>query len=205
MVRKLVLLTALAIAAIRPDAGHAELVFSNLNTSSSASVGSGFTEFAQRFTTISSGTGFQGGLNLLSLSGTQTYTIELWGADGAGTNVSSLLETIASGSITSADKTAVTSFSSSYALSAATDYFIKIVASSGSFGIALGPNSSSALNSITRYGVGNLNNSTTSSALGMEVAVVTAPIPEPGTWAAGALLAAGAAWARWRRRRKGNL
>jgi hypothetical protein len=29
----------------------------------------------------------------------------------------------------------------------------------------------------------------------------TAPIPEPGTWAAAALLAGGAAFARWRKRR----
>ena len=202
MVKKFVLLTALAIAAIRPDAGHAEVVFSNLNTSSSASAGSGFTEYAQRFTTISSGTGFQVGLNLLSLSGTQNYTIQLWGADGTGNNVSSLLQTIASGSVTSSDKTAVSSFSSSYALGAATSYFIKIVASSGSFAIALGPNSSTALNSIARYGVGNLNNSTTGFALGMEVAVVTAPIPEPGTWAAMVLLAGGGALRLARQRRR---
>jgi sulfatase modifying factor 1 len=42
---------------------------------------------------------------------------------------------------------------------------------------------------------------------GFRVASVpeAAPIPEPGTWAAGALLAAGAAWARWRRRRRATL
>jgi hypothetical protein len=31
-----------------------------------------------------------------------------------------------------------------------------------------------------------------------------APIPEPGTWAAAALLAGGAAFARWRKRRGGT-
>ena len=165
------------MAATRPDAAQAEVVFSNLNTSSSASVGSGFTWYAQRFTTVSSGTGFQLGLNLLSLSGTQTYDVELWSADGAGTNVSSLLSSIGSGSVSLNDKTAVTSFSSSYALDAVTNYFIKIVASSGSFGIALGPNSATTLNSVTRYGVGNLNNNAPGSAIGMEVAVV----PEPSS------------------------
>ena len=178
------------------DAVQAEVVFSNLNTSSSAPVASGFTWYAQRFTTVSSGTGFQLGLNLLSQAGTQTYDVELWSADVAGTNVSSLLSSIGSGSVSLNDNTAVTSFSSSYALSAATDYFIKITASSGSFGIALGPNSPAALNSITRYGVGNLNNRENSVAIGMEVAVV----PEPSSAALAGIAAVLGAGFAFRRR-----
>jgi hypothetical protein len=173
---KFLLVFALALATF--EAATAEVVFGNLNTSSSASVGSGFTWFAQRFTTVSSGTGFGVDLNLLTQSGPQSYAVELWSADVAGTNVSALLAAIGSGTVSSADKTAVTSFTSSYSLDAATDYFIKIVASSGIFAIALGPNSSASLNSIVRYGVGNLNNNTTSVALGMEVEV--AAVPEPG-------------------------
>jgi hypothetical protein len=189
------LFLALAAASV----AKAEIVFNNLNTSSSASVGSGFTWFAQRFTTVSSGTGFQVDLNLLSQSGTQTYAVELWSADVSGTNVSALLTAIGSGTVSSADKTAVTAFNPVYGLNAATNYFIKIVASSGSFAIALGPNSSATLNSIVRYGVGNLNNNTTSVALGMQVDV--AVVPEPGSAVLG-VIAAGlaAAAARWRRR-----
>jgi len=188
------LLLALAAASV----AKAELVFNNLNTSSSASVGSGFTWFAQRFTTVSSGTGFQVDLNLLSQSGAQTYAVELWSAGVSGTNVSSLLTAIGSGTVTSADKTAVTTFDSAYSLNAATDYFIKIVASSGSFAIALGPNSSATLNSIVRYGVGNLNNNTTSVALGMQVEV--AAVPEPASATLAGIAAVLAAVSVWRRR-----
>jgi hypothetical protein len=191
-------LLALMMMLAAVGTARAEIVFSNLNTSPSASVGSGFTWFAQRFTTVSSGTGFQVDLNLLSQSGTQSYAVELWSADVAGTNVSALLATIGSGTVSSADKTAVTSFSSSSSLDAATDYFIKIVASSGSFAIALGPNSSATLDSIVRYGVGNLNNNTTSVALGMEVEV--AAVPEPaGVATVASAVVAGAAFAFRRR------
>ena len=197
-VMKLVVCLFLALAAA--SVAKAEVVFSNLNTSSSASVGSGFTWFAQRFTSVSSGTGFQVDLNLLSQSGTQTYAVELWSADVAGTNVSALLTAIGSGTVTSADKTAVTTFNSAYGLNAATNYFIKIVASSGSFAIALGPNSSATLNSIVRYGVGNLNNNTTTVALGMQVDV--AAVPEPASVPlVGIAVSLGAVFARLRRRR----
>lgn len=98
----------------------------------------------------------------------------MWSADGAGTGVSALLTSIGSGSVSATDRVAVTSFSSSFALAPSTHYFIKITAASGNLGIALGPNSNTALNSVTRYGVGNLNNTTT-SAIGMEVTVATAP------------------------------
>lgn len=167
-------------------AARAAVVYSNLNASGSASVGSGFTNYAQRFTTVSAGSGFQLDLNLVSLSGTRAYSIELWSADVAGTQVSSLLAAIGSGSVSSTDKTAVTTFNSSYALAAATNYFIKITADTGSFGLALGPNSNTALNSVTRYGVGNLNNQT-STAIGMRVDVTTgAAVPDaPSRWITG--------------------
>lgn len=197
-VMKIVVLLVVALAAA--SVAKAEVVFGNLNTSSSASVGSGFTWFAQRFTTVAAGTGFQVDLNLLSQSGTQTYAVELWSADLAGTNVSTLLTPLGSGTVTSADKTAVTTFNSAYGLNAATNYFIKIVASSGSFAIALGPNSSATLDSIVRYGVGNLNNNTTSVAFGMQVDVAAVPEPASATLF-GIAVSLGAAFARLRRPR----
>ncbi len=72
----------------------AEVVYANLNSSSSASVGSGFTWYAQRFTTNQAGTGLHLDMNIVSLLGSQNYSVELWSADGAGTNVSALLATI---------------------------------------------------------------------------------------------------------------
>jgi hypothetical protein len=78
----------------------AEVVFANLNSSSSASVGSGFTWYAQRFTTNQAGTGLHLDLNIISQSGSQNYDVQLWSADGVGTNVSALLATIGSGTVT---------------------------------------------------------------------------------------------------------
>lgn len=179
----------------------AEIIFSNLNSSPSAPVGSGFTNFAQRITTSSAGSGLQLDLNVITLSVAQSYSVELWTTDLAGTNVGSFLTTIGSGVVTSTDRTAVTSFDLTYDLAAATDYFVKIVAASGSFGVVLGPSSSTALNSVVRYGVGNLNNMDNSVALGMQVDVVT--VPEPGSLAlAGTAAAFGSAGAWLRRRRR---
>ena len=178
----------------------AEVVFANLNSSSSASVGSGFTWYAQRFTTNQVGTGLHLDLNIISQSGSQNYDVQLWSADGAGTNVGALLATIGSGTVTSSDKTAVTSFDLTYSLNASTDYFVKLIASSGSFGFVIGPNDAATLNSVTRYGVGNLNN-TTNSALAMQVDVAT--VPEPGTLLLGGMAAGlGGVGTWWRRRRK---
>ena len=155
----------------------AEVVFSNLNTSPSASVGYGFTEYAQRFTTVSAGSGFQVDLNLVRVSGTnEPYSVELWSAATSGTTVGSLVAAIGSGTASGTDKTAVTTFNSSQPLDPTTDYFIKIVAASGSLGLVLGPSSSPALNSVLRYGMANLNNTTT-SAIGMKVDVVAVPEP----------------------------
>lgn len=170
------LLALLFLVAVAGDAS-AEVVFSNLNTSSSASVGSGFTWYAQRFTTVSSGTGFQLDMNFVAQTGSQPYSVELWSADVSGTTVSALLATIGSGTVTSTDKTAVTTFNSGYGLDAATNYFIKIVAATGNLGMPLGPSSSTTLNSILRYGVGNLNNTAPSLGLGMKVDVVAVPEP----------------------------
>jgi hypothetical protein len=179
------MLLGLAMAA--SVAARAAVVYSNLNASGSATVGSGFTNYAQRFTTVSAGSGFQLDLNLVSLSGTRAYSIELWSADVAGTQVNSLLAAIGSGSVSSTDKTAVTTFNSSYALAAATNYFIKITADTGSFGAVLGPSSNTALNSVTRYGVGNLNNQSAGDALAMRVEVAAgAAVPDaPSRWITG--------------------
>jgi len=179
---------------------RAEVVFSNLNTNPSASVGSGFTEFAQRFTTISAGTGLGLELNIVTQAGTPTYAVELWSADGAGTNTGSLLATIGGGSISSTDRTTVTSFSLNYGLAATTDYFIKLTASDANFGWVLGPSSSVALNSVLRYGVGNLNNESPSLAVGMQVVTV----PEPGTCMLGGIAAGLTAAGVWRRTNAGN-
>lgn len=195
------LLAALAVAAV--STAPAAVVYSNLNTSSTASDGSGFRLFAQRFTTVSAGPGFQLDLNIVSLSGTQTYAVELWSADGTGNNLDSLLAAIGSGSVSSNDNTAVTTINSSYALSAATNYFIRLQASSGSFGFVLGPDSGTTLGSLTRYGVSNLNNQTTASALAMRVDVAQATAvpdaPSPLITVLGAGLGAAALFSRRRR------
>lgn len=193
--------SALFLLVVMASAGglRAEVVFSNLNSSSSASVGSGFTNYAQRFTTASAGLGLQVDLNVVSLAGSQPYAVELWSSNVAGTNVNALLTTIGSGTVTSSDKTAVTTFNTGFSLDAATNYFIKIIAASGNFGVALGPSTSTALNSVVRYGVGNLNN-TSDAAIGMKVDV--AAVPEPGTVGLVGVAASGAAIARSLRRRK---
>jgi hypothetical protein len=177
---------------------RAETVFSNLNTNPSASVGSGFTWFAQRFTTVSAGTGLDLDLNIISQSGSQAYDVELWSANLAGDNAGALLASIGSGVVSSTDKTAITSFTLPYSLTAATDYFVKIVSATGSFGLVLGPDSSVDLDSVLRYGVGNLNNSAPGSAFAMQVDVATA-VPEPTAFPILGLV--GLAWAvGWRTR-----
>lgn len=204
MILRWLLSVALFCAGSAAAGARAELIFSNLNTSPSATVGSGFTNYAQRITTVSAGTGLQLDLNLVSLTGTQGYSVELWTTDVAGTNVGSFLTTIGSGAVMSADRTAVTSFDLTYDLEAATDYFVKIVSNTGSLGLVLGPSSSTELNSVLRYGVGNLNNVANSSAFAMQVDVVT--VPEPGTMAlAGMAVAFGSAGAWLRRRRRSGV
>lgn len=176
---------------------RAETVFSNLNTNPSASVGSAFTWYAQRFTTGSAGAGLDLDLNIVSLEGSQSYAIELWSADPARLNVNALLASIGSGVVTSTDRTAITSFTLAYGLDAATDYFVKITSATGSFGLVLGPNSSTTLNSVVRYGVDNLNNISYGDAMAMKVDV--AAVPEPAGLAASGLAFCGCliGWRRW--------
>lgn len=184
MKRVLALLVVLAAA----RSVSAEVVFSNLNGSVSAAVGSGFTNYAQRFTTVSAGSGFQLDLNLVSLSGSQSYAVELWSADVAGTNLSALLAVIGSGSVSATDRTAVTTFNATYGLAASTRYFIKLVTDTGSLGVVLGPSGSTALNSIVRYGVGALPNTDPNLAIAMRLEVVT--VPEPAGVGLASLVAA---------------
>lgn len=185
-------LWVLLIAVVAASAARAETVFSNLNTNPSAVIGSGFTAYAQRFTTVSSGTGLQVDVNVVSLSGTQAYNVELWSANGAGTNIETLLATIGSASTSSSDRTAVTSYSLAYSLSAATNYFICLTGS-GNLGVVVGPSDSSTLNSVLRYGTTIPPNNQTTSALGMRVDVVG--VPEPSALAlAGMALCGLAAW-----------
>lgn len=179
---------------------RAEVVFSNLNSNPSATQGYGYTQFAQRFTTVSAGTGLRLDLNIISMNGSpQSFNVELWSADLAGTNLSTLLASIGSGNVSNTDKIAVTSFDLTYGLAASTNYFVKID-SNANFGWVKGPSSSTALNSVFRYGVGNTNGTDNSFGGGMKVDVA---VPEPGTLVLGGIAAAcGGAGARWKRRRK---
>lgn len=190
----------LALAAVVALASgvQAETVYSNLNSSTSSSTGFGFTQIAQRFTTNASGSGIHLDLNIVTAAaGTpQPYTLELWSATPDGTTVNSFLTTIGSGSIATTDKTLVTAFDLSYSVNAATNYFVKMDVTPD-FGIILGPNSSSTLNSILRYGVGNLNN-TAPQAAAMRVDVIA--VPEPAVQALGLVaMVAGGVGLRWSR------
>ena len=69
----------------------------------------------------------------------------------------------------------------------------------GDAGWAGGPSSSTTLNSIFRYGVGNLNATDSSFAGGMKVDVVA--VPEPTAYALALAGLACGGCARWRRRR----
>ncbi|MGI9178693.1 MAG: hypothetical protein ACR2IT_12665, partial [Pirellulales bacterium] len=171
--------------------------------STAASVGFGFTQIAQRFTTTVAGTGVHLDLNIVTVTpGTpQPYTLELWSATPDGTTVNALLATIGSGSVSTTDKTLITSFDLVSPLNAATNYFVKMNVTPD-FGLVLGPNSSATLNSVLRYGVGNLNN-TAAQAAAMQVNVIA--VPEPGITAMGLVaVVAGGVGLRWNRRRGGR-
>lgn len=158
---------------------RAEVVYSNLNTNpSTTNVTYGFTQFAQRFTTASEGTGLHLDLNIVALSGPQGYAVELWSADGAGTNLNALLAAIGSGTVSTTDATAPTSFDLTYSLTASTNYFVRLTTTPDA-GWVLGPSSSATLNSVFRYGIASLNGTDPSIAGGMNVDVVA--VPEPAT------------------------
>lgn len=189
------------IALVAATPARAEVVFSNLNNSSSATAGSGFNYYAQRFTTVSAGTSVQVDLNLISLAGSPTYTVELWTADVTGSNVGSLLAVLGSGTTSSSDKTAILSFTKVQSLDAATNYFTLVsTPNGGNLGVVLGPASSATLNSVIRYGTSLPPNNSTTSAIGMQVTVAT--VPEPATVTlAGIAGVLGAAGVHRRRRR----
>jgi len=181
---------ALALSLLVLGGARAEVVYSNLNTDpDTTGLAYGFTQFAQRFTTASAGSGLRLDMNIIALFGPETYGLELWIANGPGTDLDALLATIGSGTVSTADTTALTSFDLTYGLAASTNYFVRLT-TSADVGWVLGPSSSASLNSVFRYGVASLNNVDTSIAGAMQVDVVA--VPEPATaWIAIAGLAGG--------------
>ena len=174
-------LAAIVLSLLALGSARAAVVYNNLNTNpSTTNIVHGFTQFAQRFTTVSEGTGLHLDLNIVTLlNGPQSYAVELWSANGAGTNLNELLATIGSGTVSTTDRTALTSFDLTYGLAASTNYFVKLTTATHDAGWVLGPSSSTTLNSVFRYGVGSLNSTDPSLAGGMKVDVVA--VPEPST------------------------
>ncbi len=179
---------------------RAEVVYSNLNTDPSAPFAYGYTQFAQRFTTISAGTGLNLDLNLISLNGAESYSAELWSANGSGNAPGSLLASIGSGLISTQSRTAITSLNLTYALAPATQYFVKLT-TSPNLGWAIGPNSSTNLNSVFLYGVASFNTDNTIAG-GMKVEVVAAGVPEIAPAGIGSLLALFTGALVWLERRR---
>jgi len=136
---------AIALSLVVLESVRAEVVFSNLNTDpSTTNLAYGFTDFAQRFTTASEGTGLHLDLNIIALlNGPQPYTVELWSATGSGTSgtLNALLAPIGSGTVSTTDLTALTSFDLTYGLTASTDYFVKLTTTADA-GWVMGPSSS---------------------------------------------------------------
>jgi len=196
----LVVIAALAV----PAAARAEVVFSNLNNSSSVSPGYGFNYVAQRFTTGSAGSGLQVDLNLVAMSGTAAYTVELWSANLSGTNVGSLLTTLGSGTTSSTDPTAITSFTKTQNLDAATNYYVLVNTPGPDFiGFPFGPADSATLNSVLVYGNVIPPPASAPNAIGMQVTVAT--VPEPATTGLAAIAGGLGALATWcGRRRRSN-
>lgn len=194
---------AIALSLVVLERVRAEVVFSNLNTDpSTTNFTNGFSDFAQRFTTVSEGTGLYLDLNIFVAAtepSPQPYTVELWSVTGAGTSstLNALLAPIGSGTVATTDLTAIISFGLTYGLTASTDYFVKLT-TTGDAGWAGGPSSSTTLNSIFRYGVGQLNNTDSSFAGGMKADVVAVPGPAAYALALAGLACGGCA--RWRRR-----
>ena len=126
--------------------------------------------------------------------------MELWSATGSGTSgtLNTLLAPIGSGTVSTTDLTALTSFDLTYGLTASTDYFVKLT-TTGDAGWVMGPSSSTTLNAIFRYGVGQLNNADSSIAGGMRVDVVA--VPEPATCGLALAGLASGGLSLWRRRR----
>lgn len=146
----MMLVAAIALSLFAPESVRAEVVYSNLNTDPSAPLAYGFTQFAQRFTTASEGSGLHLDLNIVALlNGPQSYAVELWSAAGAGTDLNALLAPIGSGTVSTTDVTALTSFDLTFNLAASTDYFVKLTTTSDA-GWVLGPSSSATLNSVFR-------------------------------------------------------
>lgn len=196
------LVAALALSLVVLESVRAEVVYGNLNTNpTTLDYTYGFTDFAQRFTTVSEGTGLHLDLNIFAAgNGPQPYTVELWSATGSGTTSTAgvLLAPIGSGTVSTSDLTALTSFDLTYGLTASTDYFVKLTTTAYT-GWVLGPSSSTTLNSVFRYGVGQLNNTDSSSAVGMQVDVFAVPEPAACGVALSGLAIGG--FSMWRRRR----
>lgn len=173
---------AMVLSLVMLGGVRAEIVYSNLNTNPSANLTYGFTQFAQRFTTGSAGpgTGLHLDLNIISLSGSQSYAVELWSASVTGSNVNALLAPIGGGTLSATDMTELTSFDLTYGLAASTNYFVRLTCTAD-VGWVLGPSSSASLNSVFRYGMSSLSGSDPSIAGGMKVDVVG--VPEPSTYA----------------------
>ncbi|MFM8495264.1 MAG: PEP-CTERM sorting domain-containing protein [Planctomycetia bacterium] len=195
------LVAAIALSLVVLESVRAEVVFSNLNTDpSTTNLTYGFAQYAQRFTTVSEGTGLHLDLNIIAAqNGPQSYAVELWSADGAGTNVNALLAPIGSGTVSTTDLTALTSFDLTYPLAASTNYFVRLT-STADLAWVLGPSSSTTLNSVFRYGVASLNNADSSVAGGMKVDVNA--VPEPSTYVMALAGLACGGFSRWRRRKR---
>lgn len=195
------LVATIALSLLVLESARAEVVYSNLNTNpSTTNLTYGFVQYAQRFTTVSEGTGLHLDLNIIvAQDGPQSYAVELWSADGAGTNLNALLAPIGSGTVSTTDLTALTSFDLTYPLAASTNYFVKLTTTADA-GWVLGPSSSTTLNSVFRYGVANLNNTDSSIAGGMKVDVVA--VPEPSAYAMALAGLACSGFSMWRRRKR---
>lgn len=76
---------AMALSLLVVSGARAEVVYSNLNTDPlTTNLTYCFTQFAQRFTTVSEGTGLRLDLNIVALFGPQSYAVELSRSERGG-------------------------------------------------------------------------------------------------------------------------
>ena len=214
-----ILTVAVAIAlALSAAPSRAELiVFDNLSAGSpdGSALVSNSQWLAQSFSTTSAGFTLSGvALRLWNDSGTSgNFELQVWDARGAsgrpGAQVGSAIYTGLAQALGSGYGSLLTVSGLNVTLVPDTTYYMLAAGTSladiTSFSTYPGTLSWDATSVVTSpaYGTANSGVNWISEAANqyMKVTAASAPIPEPGTWAAMAIFAGGAAYAGWRRRR----
>jgi hypothetical protein len=219
---KKTILTILTGAALAVGSANAAIVFGNLGASGSGAItNSGGTTLS---TTQWRAVGFTAnGLNLvletatLALSvnnnGPATIGLDLYTSVGAGANAAPGTSLFGITQVIARNSFDKVTFNLNQTLDDGASYWLvaKLIAGPGTLAWR-SPDPAAAPTGLNGSGWSNLGGRTsttsgtswgaTGNASGSAISLSASPIPEPGTWAAMAIFAGGAAYAGWRRRQQ---